>query len=690
MLPLLTYEFPTEGEITQEHIEDFKKHQKMAFIAARGFNVAYELIGNLRKADWYNQVSKAIFQTRKSPENYYMYNVLLFQFTFGVPFKHLKLTTTNRFGDYITDQDMTGATQACKDAYKAWCQVKNLKNYLRTILSKLLQMTFSTGQRDRVQGSREVRCGEIAGGSHLVGGAERQARRKESGKRIQVPWDRRSHGTVPQQLVQVEIRQEGPRRGTRFLAEESRRQNVEQPQQVAVQEGGQRERSERLIAELQVSASEFEIIDSDEFPLGGRLRHFISFWRKITRDPSVLRIIMGVSIPFTAQPTQSCPPRPYPMDSKTRDTVADFVSDLLATQVIVPVEKRANQFVSPFFLVTNHDGSFRGILNVKRLNVDYLQTQKFKMETLLKVLPLIREGDWFGSWDLRKGYYNVAVHPEFQRFFCFDFEGQRYMFKCLVMGISIAPFIFSKLMATLVRVARAAGIDVSFYLDDTLLRGMSYEVAWRDLRVVGQLLQLAGFLLHRVKSVYEPTQEIKYLGFIINSVTMTVRLPVEKEEKIRHALRQALRDAEQQVPWTVRQAAQLIGWLLAAIPATRYGQGHFRALENAKKWALADADNDYDAQGVVWRRSQQRELNWWLQLPTPWSRSFRTVPVTDEFTSEYLSLFKKKKRERKTYRVLSFVLQRTRLWKAGVLFITTSTSAVRGRTGTTPLTSLNS
>jgi hypothetical protein len=57
MLPLLTYEFPTEGDITQEQLEDFRKHQKMAFVAARGFNVAYELIGNLRKADWYNQVS---------------------------------------------------------------------------------------------------------------------------------------------------------------------------------------------------------------------------------------------------------------------------------------------------------------------------------------------------------------------------------------------------------------------------------------------------------------------------------------------------------------------------------------------------------------------------------------------------------------------------------------------------------
>jgi hypothetical protein len=57
LLPLLTYKFP-DGKITQEHVEDFKKHQKMAFVAACGFNVAYELIGNLCKADWYNQVSE--------------------------------------------------------------------------------------------------------------------------------------------------------------------------------------------------------------------------------------------------------------------------------------------------------------------------------------------------------------------------------------------------------------------------------------------------------------------------------------------------------------------------------------------------------------------------------------------------------------------------------------------------------
>jgi hypothetical protein len=56
MLPLLTFKFPINRKVTQEDVQAFTQQQQMAMIAARGFNVTYELIGNLRKADWYNQV----------------------------------------------------------------------------------------------------------------------------------------------------------------------------------------------------------------------------------------------------------------------------------------------------------------------------------------------------------------------------------------------------------------------------------------------------------------------------------------------------------------------------------------------------------------------------------------------------------------------------------------------------------
>jgi hypothetical protein len=68
-------------------------------------------------------------------------------------------------------------------------------------------------------------------------------------------------------------------------------------------------------------------------------------------------------------------------------------------------------------------------------------------------------------------------------------------------------------------------------MDDTLLRAPTFAKGLRDTQLFGNLLQQAGFFA--VKSVTTPTQQIKYLGFIIDSVTMTISLPDEKAKKLR-------------------------------------------------------------------------------------------------------------------------------------------------------------
>jgi hypothetical protein len=138
MLPLRTFTFPTDREVTPKDMKLFQQHQCMAMVAASGFNVTYELIGNLRNADWYNQVSSWVCS---SPiNNFYAHPHIIFpriaipQFYYGVPFKHLKLITTNRFGEHITSLDMAAATTACKDAYKAWCHAKGKSSFSITSL----------------------------------------------------------------------------------------------------------------------------------------------------------------------------------------------------------------------------------------------------------------------------------------------------------------------------------------------------------------------------------------------------------------------------------------------------------------------------------------------------------------------------------------------------------------------------
>jgi hypothetical protein len=382
-----------------------------------------------------------------------------------------------------------------------------------------------------------------------------------------------------------------------------------------------------------VSAVPFNLTTSDEFPIGGRLRHFINFWRRVTPNPSVLKTVLGVEIPFTAPPVQRNRPHQYQFNQHDTQEVRRELAWMLEQEIVRPVTVQPGQFVSPLFLATNTDLTKRPILNVSEINSDYLPKLHFKMETLAVVLPLINEGDWFTSWDLRKGFFNIYIHPDHQQFFCFDFEGQRYQFTCLVMGLAISPKYFSKLVGVLVQLARRWGILISYYMDDTLLRAPAFTKAADDTELVGNLFQQAGFLLHRDKSVTTPTQQIKYLGFIIDSVAMCLSLPAEKAKKLRDAAKKALRELNKQRVLTIRIAAKTVGFVVAALPATVYGKAHYRSLEFAKLDQLQAAHENFDAP-FRWPESCREDLLWWTSPTTEFRASFKAQPHTTTLTTD--------------------------------------------------------
>jgi hypothetical protein len=300
---------------------------------------------------------------------------------------------------------------------------------------------------------------------------------------------------------------------------------------------------------------------------------------------------------------------------------------MLEQDIVRPVSIQPDQFVSPLFLATNSDQTKRPILNVNEINADYLPKLHFKMETLAVVLPLINRNDWFTSWDLRKGFFNIYIHPSDQKYFCFDFEGQRYQFTCLVMGLSISPLYFSKLVGVLVQLARRWGVQISFYMDDTLLRAPSFLTAKANTQLVGNLFQQAGFLLHGDKSVSEPTQVIKYLGFLIDSVRMCLSLPQDKVKRLQTTVRKALRELNKQRTLTVRIAAKTIGFVVSSIPATTYGKAHYRELEFAKTFQLLQGQNNFDAP-FQWPEDCREDLEWWASPSNSFTASFERKPHT--------------------------------------------------------------
>ena len=80
---------------------------------------------------------------------------------------------------------------------------------------------------------------------------------------------------------------------------------------------------------------------------------------------------------------------------------------------------------------------------------------------------------------------------------------------------------------------RALNHIVSGYIDDFYLQGNSYLSCAHNVIDTVQLFDSLGLVTHPDKCTLIPKQEIIMLGFIINSIQMTVRLTGEKTDKIK-------------------------------------------------------------------------------------------------------------------------------------------------------------
>ena len=116
------------------------------------------------------------------------------------------------------------------------------------------------------------------------------------------------------------------------------------------------------------------------------------------------------------------------------------------------------------------------------------------------------------------------------------------------------------------------------YIDDSLLKSDTFSECQDNILDTVKLVDDLGFTIHPEKSVLFPTQEIVFVGFLINSVTMTVRLTPEKVNDIIANCVEVINCKS----ITIRNLAKLIGKLVASEPAVQYAPLYYKSLEIEK------------------------------------------------------------------------------------------------------------
>ena len=228
--------------------------------------------------------------------------------------------------------------------------------------------------------------------------------------------------------------------------------------------------------------------------------------------------------------------------SKTRENkkFRAEINRLLKKGVIVPVENNEKGFIFSVFFREKKDQSFRLILNLKKFN-EYVTYRHFKMDNLKTALTMVRKNCFMASIDLSDAYYSVPVAASDQKYL-FQSERKLYKFICLPNGLTSAPRLFTKILKPVFAALHKEGHDIMGYLDDSILFGDTFEECKLSVMRPVSLFQELGFQVHPEKSCLIQKQEIEFLGFLINSKNMTVKLTESKCQKISDILNYSIKN----------------------------------------------------------------------------------------------------------------------------------------------------
>lgn len=340
----------------------------------------------------------------------------------------------------------------------------------------------------------------------------------------------------------------------------------------------------------------------------GRLQDHIEKWLQITSDENILSLITGTKLEFIPNSemiykyAHDCS---IFMNEQEKVIINEEIKSLLEKKVIEKSTHEKGEYVSGIFTREKSDGSHRMILNLKEFNQN-IEYKKFKMETFKTALNLIRQNCWMASIDLVSAYYCVPIDKQDRKYLKFLWEGQLYEYSCYSNGLAQCPRNFTKLTKPIYSHLHGLGHIITGYLDDSLLIAEDQTSCLANIADTIKLFDQLGFIVHANKSILKPTQEITYLGFVINSKEMSVKLTDKRKDSLLNFCTEIASKRFNKI----RDVARLIGLMVSSFPAVPLGPLHYRQLELEKSIALKSSKNNWDNYMKLSEKALD-EIKWW-------------------------------------------------------------------------------
>ena len=159
---------------------------------------------------------------------------------------------------------------------------------------------------------------------------------------------------------------------------------------------------------ISVSPLDIELLNKPNNFYAGKVKCYIQNWENLTKDRYILDILgSGYKLELDSKPT-GCSQYPIHFSQKEKEIIKSLIDGLVKQGVIEKVQHEKGEIISNIFIRPKQDGSFRLILNLKKLN-EHIEEIHFKMETLKSALNMVKKGVYFAKIYLKDAYFRQEI-----------------------------------------------------------------------------------------------------------------------------------------------------------------------------------------------------------------------------------------------------------------------------------------
>ena len=240
-----------------------------------------------------------------------------------------------------------------------------------------------------------------------------------------------------------------------------------------------------------------------DIPVGARLQHFWQLWECLGASSWVVSVLRwGYALEFEDDPPLASRPT-ISSERKTperNEIIWQQITTLLSKGALEEVHAPFGPgFYSLLFVRPKPNGTWRPIIDLSVLN-KFLLVRKFKMETVKTICSLLHKGAWTFSIDLTDAYFHIPIHKNSRKYLRICFQGRVFQFRALPFGVACAPWLFTKVMASVKLSADVARLALFQYLDDWLGECLSRQVCAQEAANLVRVCAALGLIVNFEKS----------------------------------------------------------------------------------------------------------------------------------------------------------------------------------------------